>query len=210
MMFRTVKTALVNLLNDQSLGLFRVIGHDTQSKSAEGMKGIDQLVQVVYDQGQFPKGSSGQYGPVSHDISFDVVLSVSATAKGDLSVLENPGSSDIQKAAAIASIKTASAEADDKIDNFIEEVFQILMDARNVDAGLDSGSIANRFVDSIIKHDALENGNLVVKTAVIKYTCRVSEDIRGETGIYPDTVTTSTDFGEGHGIDAVNDNIVEE
>ena len=207
MTYREIKAAYLTLLADQSLGQFRVLGYYAQTKHSEAVKESKQLLEIIYSQGQFPKNSSAQYGPVSHDISFDVVLTPSAGAKGDLSSLENPYAPTETKAAALASIKAASAEADDNLDSFIDSVFQILMDARNDNAGLPVGTIANRFIDSIQKFDALEHGNLVVRTAVIKFSCRVSENIRGETGTAPDIITISSDLSEATGIDVNNDNI---
>lgn len=197
MKFRTVKTALKTLLNDSSLGNFRVIGFDRQAKGADEFLNNDRLVQVYYTEGEFPKSSGGMRGSKSHNISLDIDLTCSAKAQADLSILDNPAATEAQKANALAGLKEAAEIADEKIDELIDRVYQIIMDARNERLGLTKGFISSRWIDRIQKDSILERGDLVVKTANMRYTCRVQESVLGDTGFEPDSVVFDSSITVG-------------
>jgi hypothetical protein len=208
MMFRTVKTAIANLLDDNSGSLFRVIGHTRQTENADEYLGNDRLVHVYYSEGEFPKNAGRQRGDKVHNLTLNIDLSASAMAKGDISVIDNPAATAIQKAAAIASIKDASEEADRQIDELIEYVWNILMDARNQDIGLEDYDISSRWIDRIQKDTNLKLGDLVVKTANLKYTCRVMETVTGAIGNEPDKVVfdSTNEIGDTGGAGTVVEN----
>lgn len=208
MQYRIVKEALTDLLDAYSLGQFSVIGRQRQNKSAETVR--DALVQVYFTEGQFPKNAGRMRGDKTHEISIDIDLTVSGSAKGNVSILNSETASDIQKAQALAAVKEASEVVDTKIDNLIHAVFNIVMDARNEDLGLTPGTIASRWLERIQKDTLLERGDLLVKTANLRYTCRVMESVQGDLGNTPDTVifnsVTPVDGGSSTGIIVENDN----
>lgn len=208
MEFRKVKDDIVTILGAAAAGRFRVIGYQTQSKNPTEIKNSDRLVQVYYDSGQFPKIGS-MNGSKTHDMTFEIDLSASAPAQGDLSILDNAMATTQQKAAAIAAIKEAADNADTKIDELIEYVFQILMDGRNIDLLHSKGIISNRWIPSIQKDTLLERGDLIVKTANLKYSCRVMEEVTGDIGTEPATVIIDSGFSGDTGSSGVtveNDN----
>lgn len=208
MQYRIVKEALTDLLDAYSLGQFSVIGRQRQNKAAETVR--DALVQVYFTEGQFPKNAGRMRGDKTHEISIDIDLTVSGSAKGNVSILNSETASDIQKAQALAAVKEASEVVDTKIDNLIHAVFNIVMDARNEDLGLTPGTIASRWLERIQKDTLLERGDLLVKTANLRYTCRVMESVQGDLGNTPDTVifnsVTPVDGGSSTGIIVENDN----
>jgi hypothetical protein len=210
MMFRTVKQQIIDILGDNADGRFRVLGHQRQNKVSSDVNAERRLVQVYYTEGTFPKPAGRYNGCKTHDVSFDIDITASASAQGAVSVLTSETATAQQKAAALASVKTASETVDNSIDEVIEAVFNILMDARVKDLALEKGEIANRWIDRIQKDTNLENGDLVVKTANLKYTCRVQEDVPGELGNEPDTVVFDSDIPvsdlSGAGVNVANDN----
>ena len=211
MEFRTVKIAIQEILGDAANGRFRVVGYQKQSKNAGTISGNNRLVQVYYTEGQFPKNNSRQFGSKTHEITIDIDISCSAHAQGDISVLESETSTSEQKATALLAIKTAAELADNSVDEVIEYVYQILMDTRNIDAGLPVGTVTNRWIDRIQKDTVLESGALVVKTANMKYTCRLQEDVSGDIGNEPETVIINSDITSGEtsgaGVLVENDNL---
>ena len=211
MMYRTVKNAIVTLLDDNAFGHYRVIGRQRQSRASDEIKDNDRTVQVYYSDGSFPKNAGRMIGTKSHDLTIDIDLAASASAQGDLSILDSDLATPIQKAAAIAAIKEASENADEKIDELIDYVYNILMDARNAGLGLDNGEISSRWIDRIQKDTLLERGDLIVKTANMKYTCRVQETVGGAIGFEPSTVIfdseTPVDGASSTGITVENDNL---
>ena len=210
MMFREVKTAIAELLQAQAAGRFRVVGRQVQSKASDELQGNDRLVQVYFSEGQFPRNAARMRGPKTFDITIDIDMSASAAATGDVTVLESNTATHQQKAVAIAALRDASDVADQKIDEMVDAVYQIMMDARNESIGFPTGEIASRWIERIQKDTLLERGDLVVKTASMKYTCRIQEIVSGSIGNEPDTVIidseTPVDGGSSTGALVENDN----
>jgi hypothetical protein len=193
MMFRTVKAALVDLLGDNAAARFQVVGYQRQDKSSGQVKDYDRMVQVYYSEGTLPKSAGRMRGHKSHDITIEIDMTSSAAAHGDVSLLTSETSTPAQKAAALAGIKEAAEIADTKIDELIEYVYQILMDARNEKLELATGDVSSRWIERIQKDTLLQHGDLIVKTANMKYMCRVQEDVLGAIGNEPATVVFSAD-----------------
>lgn len=208
MMFRTVKSAILSVLGDAAADRYRVIGYQKQSKSAVA---DNNLVQVYYSEGAFQKSGGRYHGEKSHDITIDIDIMVCAKARADLAVLESETATEHQRAAALAAVKNAAELADSGADELIEIIYQILMDARNDGLGLDKGVIASRWIDRIQKDTTIEHGGLVVKTANMKYTCRVSEAVAGDIGNEPALAVYDTDIpvdgNTGAGVVVENDNL---
>jgi hypothetical protein len=211
MTYRVVKNAIATLLHNGSLERYTVIGRQLQTKSATEAR--NKMVQVYYTDGDLPKSSGSGRRDRNHDINIDIDLTVSAPAQGDLSALRSETATPQQKAACIAAIKDATQVADEMIDDLIEWVFAIMTDARNYDLGLPKATISSGWLGRIQKDTLLEAGGLVVKTANLKYSCRVTESIIGAIGNVPDTVifdteitTNETDTDPFIGVMVENDN----
>lgn len=179
MNFRTIKTNVVEILFNNSKNCFQVIGHQRQAKSADEVINNNRLVQVFYSFGDFPKSAGRQRGPVQHDATYRIELTVSSPAKVDLSVLNNPNSSDAELDASLISSQEASSIADDLIDELYDLVYQILMDPTNADMGMDKGLVSSRWIDQFQKDDPLDKGELVVLTGSMFLKLRTSEQITG-------------------------------
>ena len=210
MEYRAVKNAMRDMLGDQAEGRFKVIGFQRQTKSADEFTGDNKTVQVYYSEGNFDKKRGAMRGHKLHDITLNIDMSASAPAEADLTVLDSPTSTPEQKAAALLAVREAAEVADDLIDELIEAVFAIIEDARNEDLGLEEGRIASRWLESIKKDANLERGDLVMKTANIRYTCRVEETVLGDIGNEPAIVTidssSQVDDTDGAGAIIKNDN----
>ncbi len=194
MMFHTVKNAIVKLLGDNAQSRFQVVGFQRQGKGADETLGNNQIVQVYYSGGNFPKGAGRMHGTKTHDLDMSIDLTTSAKAQGDLNILNSNTATMHQKAAALASVREAAEMADNAMDTLIEAVFRILMDARYEDLNLNVGDIASRWIDRIQKDTVIENGDLVIKTATLAYTCRVQEDVFGDIGVTPDPMILDSDM----------------
>lgn len=209
MQFEIAKAAMVNILGTAAEGRFRVIGFQRQSTSADEIEKSNRLVNVYYSGGSFPK-SGRMMGPKTHDITLEIDMKASAKAKVNLTPLESETATAQEKAAALAALVEAADQADGYVDELIRIVYQIIMDARNEGLGLPKGDIANRWIENIKKDTTIDRGDMVVKTANMKYTCRVQEDVSGAIGNEPATVTfnASLQTGEtgGAGVQVVNEN----
>lgn len=210
MNFRIVKQAAIDLVGDKAESRFRVIGYQGQSQNANEIIGNDRLVRIENSGGDFPKNAGRFKGAKTHDMTLDIIMSASAKAKGDLTVLESASATAIQKAAALASVQEAAKVVDDLTDELIDAVYQILMDARYDGLRLEKGIVTSRWIESWQKDTTIENGDLVVKTANMKYTCRVQEDVGGDIGNEPDTVIFNSNLPVGDtagaGVEVENEN----
>jgi hypothetical protein len=186
MMYQTVKEAMTNVLGNQAEGRFRVLGFQRQSKSPDETLSYNRLAQVYYSAGAFPKSAGKMRGSKTHDITIDIDLTVSGAAEGDVSALDSETSTLQEKALALLNIKEAVEVADNSMDELIGAVFEIIMDARNENLGLDIGDVSSRWITGIEKDTIIERGDLVVKTANIKYTCRIQEFVQGSIGNKPE------------------------
>ena len=124
MMFRTVKAALVTILGNAASGNYRVLGYQSQSTDALTTLGENRKAAVHYRSGSFPRSAASQSGPVRHEMEFQIELLVSAKASGDVSALENPESSDSERATAISNFVPAAQAVDVAADEFIDAVYQ--------------------------------------------------------------------------------------
>ncbi len=208
MKFRTVKEAIKNLLASSSMGNFRVVGFQRQSKTSDEVLNNNRLVQVYFSEGDFIKSAGRMKGSKSHNITIEIDMTASAKAQGDLSILDSNTATESQKANALSGLKEAAEIADEKVDELIDRVYQILMDARNENLGLEAVKVSSRWIGKIVKDTTIEYGDLVVKTANMKYTCRVQEDVLGDEGTQPDPaiVSSSVPLGEedGTGVEVSN------
>lgn len=193
MAFRTIKDEIVALLGAAAAGRFRVIGYANDAVDATEIRGSNRSVQVYNASGDFSKKSGGLAGPVQHDVTVRIECMASAVAKVDLLALEDPTSTAGEIAAALAAMQNASALADDAIDELIDIVFQIVMDARNRDIG-HSSPTANRWISDWRKSAPLPRGEHVTIAAQMDLTYRIDESVDGDPGVSPtahDAVDTS-------------------
>lgn len=206
MAFRVAKTAIAALLADAAAGRYTVVGHQRQSRSADA---DNKLVQVYYSEGAFPK--TGRFkGEKRHDITIDIDIMVSARAAADIETLTSETATAQQRAQALASVHGAAAAADAQVDELIDIIYQILMDARNDELAQTDIRISSRWIDRVQKDTTLEHGGLVVKTGNLKYTCTVIESVPGDIGTEPATVAMDSDVpagdSDGAGVTVINDN----
>lgn len=184
MNFRTINKAIIALLGSSAAGRFTVTGYDGQAKGASEVKGSKRNVQSYFQHGQFPKGKGRAYGSTGHDMVFMIGLTVSAAAQANLAVINQvPPAQPAAMAAALAGMRESAFVADDLMDDLFEIVYQILMDARNIDLGLSEGTVTDRWVTELKKDDPLPQGTLLVLTGVATFTCSTTEDIIGDTPV---------------------------
>jgi hypothetical protein len=194
MNFRTVKTAIVNLLGVSAAGRYRTIGYQKQAESAEGILDSNRTVQVFYSEGKFPKSAGSLNGPVAHEVTILIQLAVAKSAGCDLSVIEDENSTPAQIAAAIAAMQPAAELADESLDELVDVVYQVLMDAA-IDLSL-IAPISNKWIESIRKDQPLPRGDLVVLTGEMMLTFRVTEELTGAALTPGQSIDTEVEFDE--------------
>ena len=192
MNFRIIKDSIINILGVAEAGRFRTVGFQRQTKAVKECKGNLRLITVYYSTGYFPKRSGRNTGPVQHDITYRIEFTVSNPAIGNLAVINDPISTPAQIATAISAIQESAQLADQSIDELFEIVYQILMDANNIDMQLPIGMVASRWIDSIQKNEPRSRGDLVELTGSANLTLRTSEQIPGDTGTSDANIINAT------------------
>lgn len=186
MMFRTIKSALVTILGNAASGNYRVLGYQSQSTDALTAAGENRKVAVHYRAGSFPRSAASQRGPVRHEMEFQIELLVSARAQGDVSALESESSTEAERATAISNFIPAAKAVDTAMDEFIDVIYQVLMDNEAVylDDGVNGDlKVANRWIASVQKDDPLPTGGLAVLTATLVYNVVAMETITGAAAV---------------------------
>jgi len=183
MNFRVVNAALINILGSATAGAFRVIGYRGQGHDSEEVRNLKRMVQVYCAFGDFPKSAGRQTGPAQHVLTFNIDFSVSSAARVNLAAINAPGATSLQIATALAGLQEASYEADVLLDELIDLTYQIVMDGRNFDLGMDKGVMSSRWVTRIQKDEPQPVGDLVTLTGRMVYTCQTVEEVAGDTGI---------------------------
>jgi hypothetical protein len=190
MNFRTIKSSLITILGNAEAGRYRTIGYQRQGQSADENLNNERSVQVFYNQGEFPRSAGSMSGEVMHGLTFAVQMTVATPAKGDLSVIDNDSATQVDVANAIDAIQDSQQLADDSMDEFIDILYQVLMDAENVDVGLDIGDVSNRWVDNVQKDQPIKSGQYVVLTGSMQFTCSCDEEVTGDSGTAGNAIDT--------------------
>ena len=183
MEFRIIKDNLVTILGDAAAGRYQVVGYQGQSKAAGEILGNLRTVQVFYGDGNFPKGKAALTGPTTHEATYQIRLIVASQATGDIATINNPAATPAQKATALAAILNSAEQADASMDEFLEIIYQILMDARNDDIGTGGPPyrVADRWVEGMLKDEPLPEGEYVTLTGSIQFGCQLTEQVLGDT-----------------------------
>lgn len=205
MIFRTLKDSIITILGAAEASRYQTIGFQRQVKSADEVLDLNRFVQVFYDSGNFPKSGGSISGPVSHLMTFNIEFTISKSVEGDLSSATNESASAASRSTAILAFQEASKLADDSMDELFDIIYQVLMDARNIDLGLTAGIIADRWIDQFQKDKPIPQGEYVILTGSCQLTCRTSEAVVGDEGtpgakIYDTVVDIDGDDVEKTGI----------
>lgn len=187
MNFRTLKQSIIdNVLVPAEQGQYVTSGYQGQRKDSEVINDNRQVT-VYYSEGEMPKGAGQSYGDVMHDTTFLIELAVATAAEVDLATLNDDDATQSEKATALRNINEAGKIADDQMDELIDVVYQVLMDNRNEQMGLNPPAdrpnlkpVSGRWIDQIRKDNPSDDGEFLVLTASMRLTCRIEETVTGE------------------------------
>lgn len=184
MLFRQVKKSITdNVLGPAENGRYQTIGFQRQTNDAEDSLDNLRHVQVFWSSSDFPKRGSGLQGPFKNEASYRIELSAAKEASIDLEVLNDDLATAEEKATALASFQEAADLVDDSFDELVDIIFQVIMDARNIDLGMPKGVAADRWLSQAKKDDPIPAGELAMLTGSMVLTCSVSEAAPGDPGV---------------------------
>ena len=184
MNFRKIKKSIIdNVLGPAEDGRYRTIGYQKQTTDVEDVKDSDRSVQLFTSSGDIPKNASGLKGPFKHELSYRLELAVSKEAAVDLTVLNDAESTAAERAAVLDTIQEAGDLADESFDELIDILFQVFLDARNIDLGMKVGEATDRWIGQWRKDDPEPTGELVLLTGTMLLTCSTEEEAGGDPGV---------------------------
>lgn len=201
MKFRIVKKAFKDSMANNAMGRFEVIGYQRQSKSSET---FTKLLTAFYNSGDFPRSASGNYGSeVKHNVTLVIEFTVSASAEMDLSILNSQTATAQEISAALSAMQDGAEKADDLMDEFFDDVFQLVHSPSLQDLGLTDYYIQDRWIDNFQKDTPQPRGEKVILTGRAQFTCSLFEEIGSETGTpgtaFDTTVNIKDDQGNNAG-----------
>ena len=183
MAFRAVKANLTQILGDASGGQWDTVGYQRQVDAAKQVGDTGRSVQVFYQSSSFPESSSGYRSEVVHVATYGLELTIAASARGDINELLDTAETDEERAAALSAFRDAADLADEALDEFFDAIYQVIMDARNYDLGMQPGEIADRWITELRKDEPVPHGAQVILTGRATMTVRIAEDVLGEDGV---------------------------
>jgi len=196
MNFQSVQTALVTALGAGAAGRYRTIGYQDLPIGQSEIIGNNKLVSVYYVQGDLPKHLSGLVGPATHSCKFNIDLKLSQNTKVNLSTLEDSESTEGERATVLAALQDSKNLANTNLDDFINVVFGVLTDNRNLFLGLSKSIFANRWISNIKKEEPMYFGNSVICSAILTYECDVEETFVGDSGTAGDIIDLTIKVNE--------------
>lgn len=208
MKFRTAKQQIISILTASQGSNFVTVGSQKQSKGSKENLNLPRVT-VYYQNGNFPKTGSNFQSVKQHNASYRIEFTVVMESEVDLSVLNNPSSTAIQISAALAAMPELSDQVDNKMDELFDNVYQVLMDARNYDLDLTIGEITDRYIDNFQKDSPIPKGEFMILTGGCTLTMNMEEIVDGETGTPGVNVDTTVDLKDDQGDNAgVSSNLI--
>lgn len=198
MKFRIAKQQIISILEASQGTNFVTVGSQKQSKGSKENLNLPRVT-VYYQNGSFPRTGSNFQSVKQHNASYRIEFTVVMESEVDLSVLNNPGSTPAQIAAALAAMPELSDQVDNKMDEVFDNVYQILMRADNYDLNLLVGEVTDRYIDNFQKDSPVPRGEFMILTANCTFTMNMEETVDGEIGEPGVNVDTTIDLDEDQG-----------
>jgi|GEM_PF-1564651 len=184
MLFRQVKRSITDkVLGPSEDGRYRTIGYQNQTEDAESSLDNERSVQVFWSDFNAPKNASALQGPFKHNVTYNIELSAAKATELDLEVLNSMSATPEDKAEALYGFQEAAELADESFDELVDIIFQVIMDARNIDLGMPKGVVASRWLSQAKKDDPVPAGEFALLTGSMTLTCSFSEEAGGDPGV---------------------------
>jgi hypothetical protein len=201
--FTTAVKALAQFLEDNSDNgnKYYVVGYSKQRKNAEDIEGrvSGKLVQVFHSGGSFPRDENGNNTESTYDAVATVRMTVAASSKIDLAVLNSPSSTDQERMDALEEGDYAEQEANDAMDDLFGDMFDLIMGGNGEWFGGAEYSISDRWGHDFKKETALKKGSIVVVNGYYDIGFKTREIPVGDTPIVGDKIVGEVDVQDGNG-----------
>lgn len=196
--FQLAIAQLKKFIADGANGNYRVIGFGKQAKNTAGFEGIKQ-VQVFHAGGSFDRSTGKVTGEQTYVCSAVCRLTVAEPATCDLSVIDDPDSTNEERIQALIENSEAEERADLAIDDLFGMLFDLIMggDGRDFGTVTNTIQISDRFGEDFKKELPQKVGSLVTINGYFTITFRVLEIPQGETPKNLESILGSVDLQSG-------------
>jgi hypothetical protein len=202
MQFRVIKQAIIDTLIAGEVGKYKTYASQKQTKGASENLEIPRVV-CFYESGDFPKSGGRSQTNRKHNASYRIEITVILQPEVDLSVLNNPASTPAQMQAALAAMPILSDEADARLDEAFDDVYQVIQAANVYDFGLNVGDAVDSWITQMQKGDPTPRGEFFIITGHMRLEVSMDEEITGDTGTpgvaYDNTINVDGDQGDNLG-----------
>ena len=173
-----LKESIEDLLAEYANGRFTVVSPRRKSDAASIF--VMPQVTIYYSEGSFDKSKSSVNSPYHHDVTFRIYATVAAKATVNLAVLQNPAASSKEYSEALADAGNASVLVDEKTDELLSLLYDIIMRPEHRSLGADY--IPSRWVSQIKKFNPEPMGAIVTETATVTLIAQCEEDVTSVIG----------------------------
>jgi hypothetical protein len=193
-----VKRAFVNFLGENADGEYQVIGYESLAKAAKDYEGKNRTVRAFFSEGNFPKSGGSLTSPCQNMVTMTLELVVTAAGTVDMGTLEDPDSTDAQRALALSGATPAAYLADEYWDEFKDLLWDIIMAPQNQWLGYDENVVGSRWIGNVKKDRLVPMGEYCILTGYMELTFEVKEQSsRGKTAYA--LLNNRTDFSPING-----------
>jgi len=198
MKFEELRDSVESLVKSFASTRFRVVTEQKESSGAEEHKDLKRSIQIFYESGSFPDGTSSKRES-THEITFQIEYTATAAAKVDLNALNDPESTASDILTALAASQGAGFTANRSIDELRRMIYQIILDPVNSQLGMSElDKNGAEITDPLVcgakqvsqvrlvnfrKNAPIARGKIFVLTASEQLTCQVTEITEGATPI---------------------------
>lgn len=184
-------------LGDISNGAYFVVGYQKQRRNASALRG-KKMVQVFHSGGSFPRDASPMNYATQYEAVATVRLTVSESATVDLSVLNDPNSSEADRVTALG----AGMDAEERANNSLDELFSLMFNSIMGGEGEHFGNegeftISDRWGHDFRKEPVIKSGSLVVINGYYDIGFTVKEIPDGVTPVEGGIVSGEIDIQDG-------------
>jgi hypothetical protein len=172
---KNVLDYLTTLLQTESS--LNVIGPDVSYSENETV--IKPIIELHISGGNFFDIGSATLGDKNHRFTIQITIIVSKPASIDLAVIEDPSSTPLEIASAIASGQKAGNEAYEETFNVFELIFLLINNRENYDFGLDKFSIKSKELGKYKINRHIVNGNMATVFGEMNVELKVLETVEG-------------------------------
>ena len=180
MNFRTIKTNIITILNDNKGTDFEVLQAQRQNQGASDIESLGKVL-VYFFSNSFSEDTGAVNGEVQSMPTFRIIIEVAG--KATLTDESDPSTA-----------VSAEIIADNKFDLLAEKVYQILMNGTRIDLLMPKGEVSNRYIKNIQKGDVNSEGEHAIIIGQMDITCMTPEQVPGDDGVLATDIKNELDI----------------